>query len=184
MPDEIPSIPLPQLDEAARRRRRLDQRLFVRLPALYRMFADAVSRLSPRSRLRRQILARNVALAYAAANRRDFDIVLIGIDKEIEYRPSPELTPPDMEPVFHGHDGYLRLWRHWLDVFEDIHWDAEEMLDFGDRLLVSAHQRGSGAGSGVAVSKPVFQLYWLRRGIVVRFEDFLDRAEALEAAGR
>ncbi len=26
--------------------------------------------------------------------------------------------------------------------FEDIRWDAEEMLDFGDALLVSAHRGG------------------------------------------
>ena len=99
-----------------------------------------------------------MALGYAAANRRDFDVVLVGFDRELEYRPSPDLTPPDMEPVFHGYDGYRRLWRYWLDAFEDIRWDPEEMLDFGDALLVSAHQRGHGAGSGVAVSKPVFQL--------------------------
>ena len=154
------------------------------VPSLYRLFAGAVSRLSPRSRVRRALLARSVALGYAAANRRDFDVVLVGFDPELEDRPSPELTPPDMEPVFHGYDGYRRLWRHWLDAFEDIQWDAEEMLDFGHALLVSAHQRGRGSGSGIAVSKPVFQLYTLRRGIIVRLEDFLERSQALEAAER
>ena len=43
-------------------------------------------------------------------------------------------------------------------------------------------QRGRGSGSGVVVSEPVFQLFTLRRGLVVRQEDFLDRSEALEAA--
>ena len=89
-----------------------------------------------------------------------------------------------MEPVFHGHDGYRQAVANWLDAFEDIHWDAEEMLDFGDALLVSTHQRGRGSGSGIAVSKPVFQVYTLRRGMVVRLEDFLDRSQALEAAER
>jgi ketosteroid isomerase-like protein len=124
-----------------------------------------------------------VALAYAAANRRDFDVVLIGIDPQIEYRPSADLMPPDLETTFHGHAGYLQLWRYWLDAFEDIRWEPEEMLDFGDRFLVQARQGGHGSGSGVAVSEPIFQLYRLRRGIVVRFEDFRDRSEALEAIG-
>jgi hypothetical protein len=35
----------------------------------------------------------------------------------------------------------------------------------------------------VAVSEPVFQLFKLRRGLVARQDDFLDRAEALKAAG-
>jgi hypothetical protein len=35
----------------------------------------------------------------------------------------------------------------------------------------------------VAVSERVFQLFELRRGLVVRQEDFLERSKALEAAG-
>jgi hypothetical protein len=90
--------------------------------------------------------------------------------------------PPDAESVFHGCDGYLQLWRYWLDAFGDIRWDPEEVLDFGDRFLVTTEQKGHGSGSGVAVSEPVFQLFKLRRGLVIRQEDFLDRSNALEAA--
>jgi hypothetical protein len=177
-------IALPRLSERATQRRSLDQRLYVRFPALYRMLADSVMRLSSRSRLRRLLLARSVGLAYAAANRRDFDLVLLGWDPGSEYHPSGDLLPPDLETVFYGHDGYLRLWRYWLDAFEDIRWDPEEILDFGDRFLVTTQQWGRGSGSGVAVSEPVFQLFTVRRGLVVRQEDFLDRSKALEAAAR
>ena len=176
-------IALAPLTEGASQRRGFDQRLFVRFPALYRLLADAFMRLPPRSRLRRMMLARFVGRAYAAANRRDFDVVLVGWDPQSEYRPSDELMPPDLEAVFHGHDGYLRLWRYWLAAFEDIRWDPEEVLDFGDRFLVTTQQRGRGSGSGVAVSEPVFQLFKIRRGLVVRQEDFLDRSKALQAAG-
>jgi ketosteroid isomerase-like protein len=175
-------IALPRLSERATQRRSLDQRLYVRVPALYRLLAGSVMRLPPRSRLRRLMLARSVGLAYAAANRRDFDLVLLGWDPGSEYHPSGDLLPPDLETVFYGHDGYLQLWRYWLDAFEDIRWDPEEILDFGDRLLVTAQQRGRGSGSGVAVSESVFQLFTVRRGLVVRQEDFLDRSKALEAA--
>jgi hypothetical protein len=71
----------------------------------------------------------------------------------------------------------------WLDAFEDIRWDPEEILDLGDKLLVRTQQSGHGSGSGVAVSRPVFQLFTFRRALVVRQEDFLDRSKALEAAG-
>jgi ketosteroid isomerase-like protein len=176
-------IALPPLSEKASRRRSLDEHLRIRFPALYRLLGDAFMGLPPRSRLRRLVLSRFVARAYAAANRRDFDLVLAGWDPESEYRPSGDLMPPDLEPVFYGHDGYRQLWRYWLDAFEDIRWDPEEILDFGDRFLVTAQQRGHGSGSGVAVSEPVFQLFTLRRGLVIRQEDFLDRSKALEAAG-
>jgi hypothetical protein len=57
------------------------------------------------------------------------------------------------------------------------------LLDFGEKLLVTTEQRGHGSGSGVGVSEPVFQLFTLRRGLVIRQEDFLDQAEALENVG-
>ena len=177
-------IVVPPLSERATQRRSLDQRLAARFPALYRSLANSVMRLPPRSRLRRSMLARSVALAYAAANRRDFDLVLVGWDTGSEYHPSGDLLPPDLETVFYGHDGYLQLWRYWLDAFEDIRWDPVEILDFGDKFLVSTQQKGRGSGSGVAVSEPVFQLFTVRQGLVVRQEDFLDRSKALQAAAR
>jgi hypothetical protein len=105
-----------------------------------------------------------------------------GVGPESEYRPSSDLMQPDAESVFHGHVGYFRLWRYWLDAFDDIHWEPQEVLEFGDRFVVTAEQRGRGSGSGVAVTQPVFQVVTLRRGLVIRQEDFRDRARALEAA--
>jgi len=140
-------------------------------------------RLSPRSRLRRLILTRRIRQVYAAANRRDYESVLVGWDTASEYRPSRDLMPPDLDTAFHGHDGMHQLWRYWRDAFEDIRWDAEEILDLGDKILVTAQQTGHGTGSGIAVSKPVFQLFTLRKGLVLRQEDFLDRSTALEAVG-
>jgi ketosteroid isomerase-like protein len=176
-------IALPPAGETSTQRRSLDERLIVRFPALSRLLADGLMRLPVRSRLRRMMIARGVRQAYAAANRRDFDRVLVGWDSGSEYRPSADLLPPDFEAVFHGHDGYLTMWRRQVDAFEDLRFDPEEILDLGDKLLVTARVRGHGTGSGVAVSQPVFQLFSLRRGLVVRQEDFLDRSKALEAAG-
>src|SRR5947208_1075993 len=90
-------IALPALSERAIQRRTLDERLFTRVPALYRLLAHRVTRLPPRSRLRRLMLVRTVRRAYAAATRRDFDVLLMGFDPGIEYQPSNDLTPPDLE---------------------------------------------------------------------------------------
>ena len=184
---ELPGtrVVLSPLGERAPQRRTLDERLYVRLPALYRLLANALTRLPPRSRLRRSIGALRLRRAYAAANRRDFDLVMMGFgpEAEYEYRPSADFIAPDQDPVFHGRDGYLRMWRTWLDAFEDLRFEPEELLDLGDRLLVTAEVHGHGSGSGVAVSERVFQLFELRRGLVVKQEDFVDHSKALEAAG-
>jgi hypothetical protein len=176
-------IALPPLSERASQHRTLDERLFVRFPALYRLLADALMRLPPRSRLRRLMLARLVGRAYAAANRQDFELVLTGLDPEFEYRPRAGLIAPDQDAVFYGHDGYRRLWRTWLDAFEDLRYEPEEVLDLGDMYLVTAQMRGHGSGSGVPVGLQLFQLFNLRRGLVAWQQDFGNRSEALEAAG-
>jgi ketosteroid isomerase-like protein len=174
---------LPPVSEQSGARRTLEERLLIKFPALFRLLGGAFMRLSPRSRLRRLLLTRRVRQAYAAQTRRDFAAVLAGWDPACEYRPSRDLMPPDLESVFYGHDGMLVLWRYWRDAFQDIRWDPEEVLDFGEQFLVTAQQRGHGSGSGVAVSEPVFQLFTLRRGLVVRQEDFRNHSEALGAAG-
>ena len=177
-------IALTPLGERASERRTMDEQLRVRFPALFRPLGDAFMRLSPGSRLRRSMLSRLIARAYAAANRRDFELILTINDPGLyEYHPSVDLLPPDMDAVYYGHQGYRQFWRYWLDAFEDIRWDPEEILDFGDKALVTTEQSGHGSGSGVAVSEPVFQLFTWKRGLVIRQEDFLDRSTALEAAG-
>ena len=173
----------PPTDKASRRRT-LDERMGVRFPGLARLLGKALFRLPPRSRLRRAILARVMTRAYAAANRRDFELILTANDPaSYEYHPSTDYLPPDMETIYYGHDGYRRFWRQWLDAFEDIRWDPQEMIDFGAKALVTARQSGHGSGSGVGVSKSVFQVFTFRGGLVIRQEDFLDRSKALEAAG-
>ena len=176
-------ITLPPGGDNAGQRRTPDERLAVRFPRVSLVLARSLMRLSPRSRLRRLLVTRRIQQSYAAANRRDYESVLLGWDAASEYRPTRELMPPDLDAAFHGHGGMHQLWRYWRDAFEDIRWEPEEILDLGDKVLITAKQTGHGTGSGVAVSQHVFQLFTLRKGLVVRQEDFLDRSAALEAAG-
>ena len=171
------------LPSESAQRRTPDEHLFVRFPALYRLFAERVLRLPVRSRLRRLMIARSVRRAYRAANRRDFDLLVLPLDPGIEYRPAADRLPLDLDSVFYGRDGYLTVWRAMVGAFEDIRFEPEEVLDLGDTLLITAVVRGTGSGSGVPVSVQLFQVARLRRGLVVWQRDFGDRSEALEAAG-
>jgi ketosteroid isomerase-like protein len=141
-----------------------------------------VARLPQHSRLRRVLLVRRLRQGYAAANRRDFDLLLTGLDPGIEYHTS-EAWRFDFDPLYHGHDGYLKVWRGLLESFDDVRLDAEELLDLGHRVLVTIKLSGHGAGSGVSTSQSQFQVFTMRRGLVIRQHDFQDPAEALEAVG-
>ena len=168
--------------DSASPRRTFEERFAIKFPALSRVLGAGFMRLSPHSRLRHLILARRIQQSYGAQSRRDYESVLAGWHPDCEYRPSRDLIPPDMDAAFYGHDGMRQVWRYWRDAFDDIRWDPEEIEDFGDKILVTAQHRGHGSGSGVSVSEPVFQLFTLRAGLVLRQEDFSDRSAALEAA--
>jgi hypothetical protein len=175
----VRGVRIPLVPET-RRHRTLDERIVVRFPALGRLLLDAWARLPRRSRLRRAMLVRLTRRGFAAANRRDFDLLLIGFDPAIELHP---MFPLDFEANYHGHGGYREAWRVILEAFEDVRLDPLELLDLGDRWLVTIEWNGHGAGSGVSISQQGFQLFTMRRGLVVRQDDFVDRAKALEAVG-
>jgi ketosteroid isomerase-like protein len=168
--------------ERAGRRRSVEERLFLRFPVIYRLIADRVMQLPPGSRLRRLVLLRVSTRVAAAVNRRDFDVLFLALDPSIEYHPAGDQLPPGMDAVSHGHEGYREVWRQFIDSFEDFHAEPEELLDLGDQTLATTHYKGHGSGSGVPVTIPLFQLFRLRRGLVVWQKDFSDRSEALDAA--
>ena len=174
-------------NEKSAQRRTLDERLFLRFPAAYRLLADRVLRLPQRSRLRRLLLTRIGRRAAAAANRRDFDVLLYGFDPAIELElPESQVggyLPPDLPGVHRGRDAYRHMWEGLIEAWPDLTLEPEELIDFGDRLLAAVQLRAHGRHSGIALEQPIFQVFTLSRGLVVRQKDFPEREQALEAAG-
>ena len=177
----VQGVRLPPAREAGLHRT-MDEQILVRFPALVPRLGAAPMWLPRHSRLRRAMLVRLVRQGYAAANRRDFDLTVKGYDPDYEYYPE-QVALPDSDAVYYGHDGFYKFWRQLLESFDDVRLDPEEMLDLGDRLLVTTQLSAHGTGSGVAVKQQMFQLMTFRRGLIVRQDDFQDRAQAAEAAG-
>jgi uncharacterized protein len=101
---------------------------------------------------------------------------------------------PDIE--LHGTAGGLTegsVWRgpkQIRDFFEQDAeaWDerrleAEEFIDAGDRVVVLVREFRRGRGSGVELEADTAVVFEVRDGRVVRIQGYMDRAEALEAAG-
>jgi ketosteroid isomerase-like protein len=168
------------------RRRTLDERIFVRFPVLARAVTLGWSRLPPRSRLRRTLTARIWRSGIEAANRRDFDVVLLAMDPAFEFEMTESLAggyvPPDLVGVHRGHEGFLHVWQRLFEAW-DLKFESEEIIDFGDRLVVAGRVTARGRHSGIALDQPLFQVVTIRRGLFARQQDFIDREEALEAAG-
>ena len=90
---------------------------------------------------------------------------------------------PDFAGEWHGLEGLRQATVDYLNVWEDYQFEVERMIDLGDRILILEKQTARGRRSGAVISQDVGALLTLRDGLIVRWEYYWERADALEAAG-
>jgi ketosteroid isomerase-like protein len=105
---------------------------------------------------------------------------------------SPDVDWEENTVVFPGlrrrYRGLTEL-REWFDdafgeLWQEFRIEVEEAVDAPDgRVLAGGRLVGRGRASGVETELRGYWVLWLEDGKVVRRQVFLDRAEALEAAG-
>jgi SnoaL-like domain len=100
-------------------------------------------------------------------------------DPEIEW----ETRWPGLPRWFHGHEGLKEWVERALEPMQ-IQMDliAARSLD-AETVLAEYRARGRGRGSDIGTEMPIFDLYWIRNGLVYRRRTFRSEEEALEAAG-
>ena len=168
--------------EAAGRRRTPDERLFVRLPGLYHLLADRLMRLPLGPRLRRWYLTNSVVRGCAAANRRDFDLMLTGWADDIDYR-AAEGAPDDHGPI-HGKAEMRAYMQDWIDTFDQFKVEPLEVIDSGqDQVIAVLRSSGRAKLSGVETDLTYAALYTIRDGKIARGREYWTKEQALEAAG-
>jgi ketosteroid isomerase-like protein len=115
---------------------------------------------------------------YDSFNAGDLDAVLAHADPEFEVH-----DPDRTGLVHHGHEGWRDFIHEWMENWESYAVEIEELKRSGDRVFVNLIQSGVGRGSGIEYSEAFSQVLTFRDDKVVRFEIFVDRDEALRAAG-
>jgi ketosteroid isomerase-like protein len=129
-----------------------------------------------------------VRRVYEAYDRQDLEACFAEYAADIEWRnggPLGELFGPGLvERSYFGHDGIRQFWREWLDAWETVDFDWQELIDAGDQVVAIQSQRVRGRASGVELEmKSYAQVWTVRDGKLVRSEFFPTREEALEAVG-
>jgi hypothetical protein len=181
--DQVVREPL-QVREASTRT--LDQRLLLRFPRLVGPYARVVGRLPPHSRLRHAAVWRSFQLATEALNRRDLDAALIGYHGDRELHPPREFVEAGFaESCYRGPAGSRKYISEWSDVWGGDLRIAEpaELIDLGDRIVALAMLPSRAQASGLPLSTKWACVLTLKDGEVIRQQDYLDHAQALEAAG-
>ena len=93
---------------------------------------------------------------------------------------------PGLAAVYRGPDDVARFWTDWAEAWGSLgEFEDPELLDAGDQVLIwfSQHEM-RGKGSEIAIRMPEYGwLFRVRNRKFVRATMYMDRVEALEAAG-
>jgi ketosteroid isomerase-like protein len=156
----------------------------VQFPGAYRaLMALLLPRLLPRSRLRRALLRHAQISGYAAAARRDYQLMLVRYAPDVEVQFEPDLEPLGLTGTHRGHAGMLRMIATFEEAWEDPELRPAFAIDMGDRGLGLGHFHLRGATSGVELKQEFAQLIEFPHGVVAREREFLSWDKGLEAAG-
>jgi ketosteroid isomerase-like protein len=90
--------------------------------------------------------------------------------------------PPDLHRSYVGRDAVIEASRRYWGTWDGYSLDADELIDAGSSVVVVVHERGRGKGSGAPFDRNYAQVWTFREGLIVRWELFPDKAQALEAA--
>jgi ketosteroid isomerase-like protein len=102
-------------------------------------------------------------------------------DPEIEVREDPRFPEAG---VFTGPEAVRRYFEQFIESFDEFTFEAEDFIDLGDdRVLILFRLRTRGKGSGANVEARPGWIYTIRDGKAMRIEAYLERADALAAAG-
>ena len=122
-------------------------------------------------------VVRDALDAFGAA---DVERLLQFMDPEIKFEPHLAL----LEGNYRGHDGVREF---MADAFEapevSVPRIDRDFRDLGDRVLASGTFYIRGGRSGIEYEAPFAILARVREGRIVHLKDYVNEAEALEAAG-
>jgi ketosteroid isomerase-like protein len=105
-----------------------------------------------------------------------------GRDPLADFAPDVVMNPVEEEPSY-GREAIRDNFEQFKSAWEELEVSAEEFIDAGQRVFVTAHFRGRGRASGITVETRLHEVYTLRDRKILRVDEYTHREAALEAAG-
>ena len=181
---ENPVVTRVEFDGPVPTKRAFIDRVVARFPRVARMGLAVGMRLStPRFRVRRDGVRRVLRSAWAAAPRKDWELMFVRYSPDVVWEIPVEFQTLGFAESYHGHDGLVAGIEQFSEAFESWEIRPARALDFGDRVLALGSFRGKARASGVEWHQPFSQLVTLERGLVVRDRFFYSWEQGLQAAG-
>jgi len=85
--------------------------------------------------------------------------------------------------TYRGEEEVRAYVEEWLNTFDGVHLDIEELVEVNDRVLVVVRGSGWGKASGVEVGNRFCQLWTVNDGVPTRMREYATREEARAAVG-
>jgi ketosteroid isomerase-like protein len=159
-------------------------RLTVRFPRTARVIlAVGIRLISPRSAIRRDGLRRVLRSGWAAAPRKDWELMFVRYSPEVVWELPEEFQTLGFAASYRGHAGLVQGLEQFAEAFESWEIRPARALDFGDRVLTLGRFRGKARASGVEWEQEFSQLVTLEKGRVARDRFFYSWDQGLQAAG-
>ena len=89
----------------------------------------------------------------------------------------------DQERVFRGREAVMGYWNEMAEAWEALRFDPERLIEAGDLVVAFWRERARSRHSDLELESNTATIFRLRDGKVVEVRGYLDREEALQAAG-
>ncbi len=139
--------------------------------------------LSPESRLRHLLIAREVRSGWAAISRGDLKLMFVRYTPDLEFVADAGFQSLGFASRIQGRDAARAYIQTVKDAWREWEFSPRALIDLGDRLVTVGVLRAAGSLSGVPIEREFAQLLELRNGLVAREHDFWEVEPAFAAAG-
>jgi ketosteroid isomerase-like protein len=85
--------------------------------------------------------------------------------------------------TYRGRDVCLERLRELRELFDQLHWEPQDVVEVGARILVVARLTGVGRTSGASIDEPLIHVWTTGDRHAVELRVFSERSEALLAPG-
>jgi ketosteroid isomerase-like protein len=113
-------------------------------------------------------------------SRQDYEAAFAETRSDLEWVVAKE--HPNSRTL-HGHEEIRVYFDEWDEMLEDIQFDVDDYREASNRVVAMGKVRGRGKGGGTPVVVPLILVCAFEGDKIARVEEYLDLADALEAAG-
>jgi ketosteroid isomerase-like protein len=89
----------------------------------------------------------------------------------------------DQDRVFRGRQAVVDYWNDVGDTWASIRYEPERIIESGELIVVFWHETARSTRSELEVETETGAVFKVRDGKIVELRGYMDRAEALRAAG-